>query len=52
MKDDATLDDCEIYINLNRKDIQDIIAIREPIIQEEILIFLDDVRTLYQTTAA
>ena len=48
MKDDATLDDCEIYINLNRKDIHK----KTFIIQEEILIFLDDVRTLYQTTAA
>ena len=52
MKDEATLEDGELYINLNRKDIQDIIAIREPRIQEEILTFLDDVRQLYQTRAA
>ena len=45
-------DDVEININLSRKEIQDLIAIREPHIQKKILIFLDDVSTLYLSTAS
>ena len=45
-------DKYEIYVNLKRIEVQDILNMREPHVQEDIMQFLDDVKKLDEATAA